>query len=251
MIVASVSHARLLACATALVIALPGCTPAVPEEAPRVLLFVGAGTSSNDVSAIEALMRKSDIAYATATSAELNAMNTAQLTSYRLVIIPGGNFITMGDSLTATSRAALHDAVQSGLNYLGICAGAFLAGEASYNSLALTPGVRFPFYADAARGLRKSVVAITTVSGPPLEHYWEDGPQLSGWGTVAAKYPDGTPAVVQGKSGQGWVILTGIHSEAPESWRRGMRFTTPASVDNAYARVLIEAALNGKALPHF
>ncbi len=94
-------------------------------------------------------------------------------------------------------------------------------------------------------------MTITTVDGPLLEHYWEDGPQLSGWGAVAAKSPDGMPAVVQGKSGQGWVILTGIHPEAPESWRRGMAFRTPASRDNAYAKVLIDAALTGSALPHF
>jgi hypothetical protein len=60
-----------------------------------------------------------------------------------------------------------------------------------------------------------------------------------------------TPAVVQGRSGRGWVILSGIHAEAPESWRRGMHFSTPASADNAYARTLIDAALRGISLPHF
>lgn len=47
------------------------------------------------------------------------------------------------------------------------------------------------------------------------------------------------------------MILTGIHAEAPESWRRGLTFTTPASVDNAYAATLISAALNRTPLQHY
>ena len=89
------------------------------------------------------------------------------------------------------------------------------------------------------------------VNAPPIEHYWEDGPELTGWGTVVAKYPDGTPAVVEGTSGRGWVILAGVHPEAPEEWRRGMTFTTPATVANSYAGTLVQAALTRTSLPHY
>ena len=65
------------------------------------------------------------------------------------------------------------------------------------------------------------------------------------------KYPDGTPAIVEGSVGQGWVILSGVHPEAPESWRRGMAFDTPVSDDTAYARMLILAALNRTKLSHY
>ena len=91
---------------------------------------------------------------------------------------------------------------------------------------------------------------ITTAGGPALDHYWEDGPQLSGWGEVVGTFPDGTPAIVEGSVGKGWVILTGVHAEAPASWRRGMAFHTPVSADTAYARTLIAAALNGATLSH-
>ena len=47
------------------------------------------------------------------------------------------------------------------------------------------------------------------------------------------------------------MLLSGIHPEAPESWRRGLLFQTPAAVDNAYAASLIRAALNRDLLPHF
>jgi hypothetical protein len=111
-------------------------------------------------------------------------------------------------------------------------------------------GVLLGFYA-AGPGVRKTAVAIAVAGGPTLDQYWEDGPQLTGWGAVVARYPDGTLAVVHGTVGNGWVILTGIHPEAAESWRRGMTFHTPASTDNAFAATLIQAALNRISLSHF
>jgi len=65
---------------------------------------------------------------------------------------------------------------------------------------------------------------------PAIEHYWEEEPKFTGWGAVVGKYPDETPAIVEGTSGKGWVILCGLHPEAPESWRLGMTFTTPANL---------------------
>jgi hypothetical protein len=117
--------------------------------------------------------------------------------------------------------------------------------------LNLTSGVRFGFYAAEGQGIRKAAVPIAVAGAPTLEHYWEDGPELTGWGAIVGKYPDGTPAIVQGTYGNGQVILSGIHPEAPANWRRGMTFATPASVDNAYAWTLIQAALNRESLRHY
>ena len=190
--------------------------------------------------------------YVTVGSAELNLMAEDAIRRYRLLIFPGGDFVRMGNSLTPRTSANLRNAVLNGVNYLGVCAGAFLAGSfpKPYNSLNLTSGVQFGFYA-AARDTHKTNVPVTVAGGPTLDQYWEDGPQFTGWGGVVARYPDGTPAVVEGTSGNGWVILTGVHPEAPESWRRGMMFRTPASTDNAYAATLIQAALNRTPLSHF
>jgi glutamine amidotransferase-like uncharacterized protein len=178
-------------------------------------------------------------------------MSESQLKAYRLLIIPGGNFEHIGNGLAPTTTANIRNAVREGMNYLGICAGAFFAGDSPYNGLNLTSGVRFPFYALEAQGIRKAAVKISVAGSPALVHYWEDGPRLTGWGKVVAKYPDETPAVVQGNVGNGWMILVGVHPEAPESWRRGMHFTTPASENNAYAVTLISAALNRTQLEHY
>lgn len=230
---------------------LTACAPPASNDAPPILLFNGSGTSPNDVKAVEAVLKDNRLKYVTVNSQQLNGMSEAQLMAYRLVIVPGGNYITIGNSLTPGTATNIHNAVQRGLNYLGICAGGFLAGNATSNSPNLTSGVRVGFYAEVNRGIHKAVVPITIVGTPAIEHYWEDGPQFTGWGAVVGKYPDGTPAIVEGLSGKGWVILCGVHPEAPENWRGGMTFTMPASVANAYAGTLIDAALHGTRLPHY
>jgi glutamine amidotransferase-like uncharacterized protein len=221
------------------------------DRVPPILVFNGTGTSPNDVAAFETLLHDNHLEYSTASSSQLNDMSESRLRDYRLLIIPGGNFETMGNSLGPATAANIRSAVQEGLSYLGICAGAFLAGKSPYNGLNLTSGVQFHFYSDENKGIRKAAVAITGPGMPNLDQYWEDGPQLAGWGAVVARYPDGTPAVAEGMSANGWVILSGVHPEAPAGWRRGMTFTTPASVDRAYAATLIHAALNRMWLPHY
>jgi len=215
-----------------------------------ILLFAGTGTSPNDVRAIEAMLMSRRLAYATASSTRLDAMSEAELRAYRLLIVPGGNFVEIGNRLDPATTTTIRRAVQDGLNYMGICAGAFLAGDSPYNGLNLTGGVRFRFYSAESRGIRKAAVTISPAGAQAHDQYWEDGPELSGWGAVVATYPDGTPAVVEGAAGRGWVILTGTHPEAPESWRDGLPFATPASASHAYAATLIDAALNGTRLPH-
>lgn len=226
------------------------CAEAPPDPAAPVLVFAGPGTNQNDVAAVEALLRADSLRYATVSARQLDAMDEAALRAHRLLIVPGGNFIDMGNGLAPATLATVRTAVSHGLNYLGLCAGAFLAADGAYRSFNLTNGVRFGFYEAERRGIRKAAVLITAADSSRREHYWEDGPALSGWGDVVARYPDGSPAIVQGHAGSGWVTLSGVHPEAPESWRRGMTFATPASEDQAYARRMIGAALRGTPLPH-
>jgi glutamine amidotransferase-like uncharacterized protein len=243
---------RLLIVASLFLIANACGVPSADNAAiAPILLFNGSGTSPGDVAALEAILNHNHLPYSTASSSRLNAMTQSQLREYRLLIVPGGNFIHLGNSLSSRTTANIRSAIQNGLNYLGICAGGFFAGNSGYNGLNLTAGVRFAFYSAESRGIRKAPVAIATAGAPTLDQYWEDGPQFTGWGAVVGKYPDGTPAIVQGTFGDGWVLLTGVHPEAPAAWRRGMTFTTPVSADNAYAAALIRAALNRSPLSHY
>jgi glutamine amidotransferase-like uncharacterized protein len=249
---------RCIGAGSLVALALAGCHPAsdsaIPltsSSLPPILLFNGAGTSPNDVAAFKEILDEQNLKYSTASSSQLNEMSETRLRSYRLLIIPGGNYINMGNGILPSTATKLRDAVHSGLNYLGVCAGGLIAGDSIHNGLNLTSGVRFDFYAAVNQGVHKAAVPISCPDRPPLDQYWEDGPQFSGWGESVARYPDGTPAVVQGELGHGWVILCGFHPEAPVNWRRGMNFRTPVSEDNKYAAMLIHAALDRTRLQHF
>lgn len=215
--------------------------------AADILLFAGTGTSPNDVTAIRAILKDAGLAYSTVDTSQMNAMGEDALRRHRLLIMPGGNFEDMGNALTPEAAATMAAAVKGGLHYLGICAGAFIAGNSPNNGLNLTGGKHFGFYTLESQGFRKSGVWITAIDGSRSEQYWEDGPELSGWGEPIATYPDGTPAAVQGKAGEGWMVLVGTHPEAPESWRRDITVRTPARDSHDFAKMVIETALYGPA----
>lgn len=231
-----------------------------PKPPAAVLLFDGAGTSRGDVSAFERLLDANGIAFERVDSARIESLGAAEIQARRLLIVPGGNFVEMSRALSPAARVRVQEAVANGWNYLGVCAGAFLAGSSPVGSNRLEPhfdgfdlasGMAFGFSEASARGIRKAPVWVKTADGTALEQYWEDGPALAGWGAVVGTYPDGTPAIVEGSCGAGRVLLCGVHSEAPESWREGMSFTTPASADNSYAVMLIRALLEGRPLAHW
>jgi putative intracellular protease/amidase len=131
---------RHLFCLALFALSLSGCdrtgasaVPLTSGRVPGILLFNGAGTSPNDVAAIETLLEKSRISYATASSAQLDEISAARLRTYHLIIVPGGDFTRIGIGLKKDTAAKLRDAVQSGVSYLGICGGAFFAGHTPYN----------------------------------------------------------------------------------------------------------------------
>jgi len=225
--------------------------PAIPSAEP-VLLFTGTGTSPSDVAAISGILETLDLGFTTADSAHLNGMSEAQLGGYKLLIVPGGDSTIIGGNLSPSTTANIRGAVADyGVHYLGICAGAFFGGYSIYNGVDLTGGAFFDFYADEFKGIHVEPVLLSFPSQGPLDVYWQDGPQLSGWGQIVAKFPDGTPAITEGSSGNGFVIFTGVHLEAPASWRGSLDFSTPLSVDVAYAGTVVQAAYTGTPLAHF
>jgi hypothetical protein len=217
-----------------------------------VLIFNGTGTSSTDVTAVINVVKTAGLGYKTANSSQLDAMSQAELAAYRLFIVPGGDSIKIGNNVSSKATTNVRNAVaQNGLNYLGFCAGGFFGGFSKYNGLNLTSGVWFSLYADYYKGIHKEAVTISFPSGKKLDIYWQNGPDLSGWGSVVGKYPNGRAALTEGHWGKGFVLLSGVHPEAPANWRYGMQFNTPLDVDLAYAATLVTSALNGTTLPHY
>lgn len=70
--------------------------------------------------------------YAAVNSRQLNRMKESQIRQSRLLIVPGGNFVRIGESLTPNATSNIRAAIRNGLNYLGICAGALFAGNSPY-----------------------------------------------------------------------------------------------------------------------
>ena len=155
--------ASLLLISTALSACGPGSVSS--HGIAPVLLFTGTGTSPGDVAALETILDNSNLNYSTVNSFQLNWMAESQIGVHRLLIVPGGNFVNMGNSLTAGTTANVRNAVKGGMNYLGICAGGFLAGRfpASYNSFNLSSGVQFGFYFPEENG--KVPVSVSELYG--------------------------------------------------------------------------------------
>src|SRR5215470_8618324 len=94
---------RLIATIALIALAVTGCKdagksaiPLTANTIPPILLFNGTGASPNDVTAVELILNEHHLNYSTANSLQMNDMSESRLRAYRLLIVPGGNFVTMG-----------------------------------------------------------------------------------------------------------------------------------------------------------
>jgi glutamine amidotransferase-like uncharacterized protein len=216
-----------------------------------VLLYEGSGVSTSDAQSLEAILASAKISYTAVTSAQLNTMTAAQFASYGMFLVPGGTANTMSNSLTSSTIQLIQNAVsQDGMGYLGICAGAFLAGNYGSWGLALTSN-GFNYYVAESQGITEEAVQVSFPDGSQKGLIWYGGPKLDGFGSVVGKYPDGTIAIAQETSGKGFVLLSGVHPEAPASWRVGMTGADGTAEDFAYVVTLVQATLAHSPLPSF
>lgn len=200
--------------------------------------------------ALQAILGSMNLKYDLANSAQMNAMTKAQLSSYKLIVFPGGNSVDMGNSLSKTTTANVKAAVATyGVSYIGFCAGAFMAESSNIYNVFNLAGTWFDFY-------NSSLVDMVWTTFPDGSRrdlvYWQ-GPYIRGFNSVIAKYPNGLTAIAQGQVGKGFVVVSGVHPEAPSDWRYGMPSTDSDGVnaDVTYAANLIAAAYTKTMLPHY
>src|SRR6185436_329321 len=101
----------LQACLCFFVVACGAPTPPPSTTAPGILLFAGRGTSPNDVAALEGILRARSLSHRTASSDRLDAMSETELQTYRLLIVPGGNFEQIGGGLGSSTTTRVRDAI--------------------------------------------------------------------------------------------------------------------------------------------
>lgn len=229
-------------------------SPAPSSSKTDALIFDGTGTSASNAQTLIDMVAGHDLSYRVVDSYQLANMTSAELAAFRLIIWPGGNSITMNDALAASTRQKVRNAVvSSGVNFVGFCAGAWMAvgptpaaGAAPYWGLSIVPGDYLKAY-DPNGTTTNPTAAIVKLNLATSSRYvvWWDSPYL--WdisGGVLARYPDGKAAMVQTMAGNGFVVLTGPHPEAPQSWRDAEGLSDPDGLDTVTAWSLIEGALN-------
>jgi glutamine amidotransferase-like uncharacterized protein len=225
-----------------------------------VLLFSGAASWGAEVDSLAEILLEHGVTYQEATSEELNAMSSDELAGYSLLIVPGGDAPTLTASLTTATHAKLRYAVQSqGLNYLGFCAGAWAAiapapapgGDVSYGLGIVDGPVEQQNYL-SKQGREFAISRAAFPDGSQRDLLWYGGPVTPDTpGGVIAKYADGTPAISQMWSGQGFVIVSGLHPAANVLIMNALGLNDPEAIDPDFAWKLLNSGLNRLPLPAF
>ena len=225
-----------------------------------VLLFVGTGTWSDEVSSLKNILSTNGATFQAVSSAQLNQMTSAQLVKFGMILFPGGSGGTQADGLTAQTHARLRDAVQkAGVGYFGICAGAFIAaapapspgGDVSYG-LGVVDGPVLDYYYLENQGTDVAMTLLDYADGSTDDVLWYGGPMTQEIaGGVIARYPDRSPAISQMASGNGFVILSGPHPTATQAMLSSLGVSSSDGLHLDLTWNLISAVLNQAPLPAF
>ena len=160
-------------------------------------------------------------------------------------IQPGGKSKTAMTSMTKRLISSIEDFVRNGGAYVGFCAGAFASthfvGTSSTRGFDFMPGKTILY-----RDRNQADVIPVTWEGKVRNLYWEGGPYLThipaGRAEVVARYPTGQVAAARSNFGKGKVFVTGLHPEAPQSWRDDYHLHDPDGVDQDLAVEMIQWA---------
>jgi glutamine amidotransferase-like uncharacterized protein len=185
-----------------------------------ILVFTGSGTWSTEISDAENLFTTKGASYQEVSSAQLDAMTPDDIAKFGVIFIPGGTGSTEAESVSAATHANLRTAVQSlGVSYVGFCAGAFVAvaptpasGQDVSYGFGVVNGALLNEYAGPGTDADYEEVALSYPDGTTEDMLWYGGPITPNSG-VLAKYPTGDPAISQIWSGNGLVIIAGVHPD--------------------------------------
>ena len=221
------------------------------------MIFTGSGSWGTEISDVEALMQANGLSYQEANSAQLDQMTPADLADFGVIYIPGGEGQTEADSVSAATHANLRTAVQSlGVSYVGFCAGAFVAvapapakgGDVSYG-FGVVNGPLLNEYAGPGTNQNYEMTLESFPDGSTQNILWYGGPVTPNTGVVA-KYPTGEPAISEIWSGNGLVIIGGLHPDLSQASLASLGISPDTSSQDTALKIL-DAALNRQPLPTF
>lgn len=196
------------------------------SKAEVAVVFTGAGTCDGCAATVATLLQQQNYQVRLVDEHQLSAQALQQADLY---VQPGGSDDIMDTLSVLSSRQIrdIRDFVAQGGNYLGICAGAYLAGQ----------------YADKAKGVRafglvelmeieqeisnddqaQLIAVVVPAEKTPRQVYYQAGPhfgrQLPASGQATAYYAGSKQIAARISSfGQGRVGLIGPHYEADTAW---------------------------------
>lgn len=234
-----------------------------PGEPPRayttdVLLFNGVGISTSDWQTTEKIVNGMGLSYRLVNSAQMEELSVDELAQFGMILVPGGVGSTITKGLSSAARIRVRQAVRDrGVNYLGICAGAFVGVERGASGNEVTSygfpaieGAHLPmWYPPGNESATADVVKVSFPDGSSRHLVWWGGPSTPEWkGGVVARYSNGKPAISQGWHNESLVIVTGPHPEAPQGWRNTAG-SDPDGLDYELMEKLVRATLNRAPLP--
>jgi glutamine amidotransferase-like uncharacterized protein len=174
-----------------------------------------------------------------------------------MMVFPGGEGGTEAGSVSAQTHANLRAAVQQyGVSYIGFCAGSFIAvapapaaGQDVSYGFGVVNGPLLNYYELENQGVDYQSTTESFPDGSTMPILWYGGPVTPDLGVIA-KYPTGDPAISEMWSGNGFVVLSGVHPTMTTADLDGLG-VTPDTDDTAFAWELFNAALNQQPLATF
>jgi hypothetical protein len=229
----------------------------LPAYTADFLVFVGDGTWGTEVGDVEALFTAHGATFQEASSAQLDAMSAQDMASFGVIYIPGGEGGTEAASVSAATHANLRAAVQQlGASYVGFCAGAFVAvapapppgGDVSYG-FGVVDGPVLDYYTGPGSDQTYAMTLESYPDGTSENILWYGGPVTPNTGVVA-RYPTGEPAISQIRSGNGLVLIGGVHPDLSQGSLDALG-VTPDTPSQDIAWKVLQAALSRTPLSTF
>lgn len=235
---------NLLLAASILVATVTGRAQARTEFEPTAYIYSGTGVCPDGcLDAVVTLARRNGLRVVLVTETAL-LVDPIQPRVGDIWIQPGGDAIHMSHAMGAQGLGRIRNWISKGVNYLGFCAGAFLADRTVDDSETVSGLGLIPFStADFMPGDTRAKVLRNVWRGTPRWIYFQEGATFvvrpSATVRVIATYADQRPSVIETRFQQGKVILSGAHPEAPADWAEEERLNDPDGSDQDLADELL------------
>jgi glutamine amidotransferase-like uncharacterized protein len=210
-------------------------THQLEPESADIALYNDKGTDEECVKATKNMFEWMDY---TVSLVEADYINKKRLDKFNILCVPGGNMYQYSQDISPAGKQKIRDFIGGGKAYIGICGGAYFAGEKVFWQGDQIPMESLKLFAGTTKGPYDEIapfpdygmcqVNIVDTSHPIMESEPDSAWILYYWGpalipdqdtTVAilGRYKkNGLPAILALAYGNGRVFLIGPHPEIEE-----------------------------------